>query len=107
MPKLNEWVFRHRVSNALIVTDLVFNVTEPEGFTTPWILRAAGTYRRLAVSRLLVKLIADRAAFLASVRPLLDTRFDLLLMAHGDVVRERAREQWRSALLERFPELAV
>ncbi len=104
-PKLNEWVFFHRASGSLVATDLVFNVQEPRGWLTPWVLRGAGTYRRLAVSRLVASQVEDRQACARSLRPMLDVPLQRLLMSHGQPVLSDAKAQLRAALSERFTEL--
>lgn len=104
MPRLNEWVFRHRPSGVLITSDLVFNVREPRGWLTPWVLRAAGTHRRLAVSRLVAREIRDRNAAFESLRRVLREPVTGLVMAHGDIVEHDAGATLRAALRERFPD---
>lgn len=103
-PQLDEWVFHHFPSHTLIVTDLVFHIHQPQGWLTPWVLRAAGTYRRLAVSRLVKRLVVDRRAFLQSLAPILDLDCQRLLMAHGDGVEQEAMALLRTAVQERFPD---
>ncbi len=101
-PQLDEWVFHHRASRTLLVTDLVFHVRESQGWLTPWILRGAGTYRRLAVSRILQRLVVDRDAFLESLGPILQLDCERLLMAHGDGIETHAMAALRTAVQERF-----
>ena len=50
-PKLSEVVFFHRASRSLLVSDLFFNVTEPETWATGLLLRMMGTYKRFGRSR--------------------------------------------------------
>jgi hypothetical protein len=104
MPNLNEWVFRHRPSGFLITSDLVFNVRQPQGWLTPWVMRAAGTHRRLAVSRLVAREIRDRSASFESLRRVLREPITGLVMAHGEVVEHGADAALRAALHERFPD---
>jgi len=49
-PKMEEWLFLHSASETLVVTDLLFNVQDPKGALTPWVLRAAGAYREPSIS---------------------------------------------------------
>ena len=51
MPKIQEWVFFHHVSQTLIVTDLVFNLRETRGWNTSICLTMFGTRGRFAQSR--------------------------------------------------------
>ena len=97
-PAVREIVVVHKPSRTLVVTDLVFNVTEPRGFMTGIILRIMGTYGRLAQSRLVRLATKDRAKAAASVRRLLELDFDRLLVAHGDVIERGAKEKLTSAL---------
>ena len=101
-PQLDEWVFHHVPSRSLIVTDLVFHVHEPQGWLTPWVLRAAGTHRRLAVSRILERLVVDRAAFLKSLKPILELHCERVLIAHSDSLEAVSMSALRRAIEERF-----
>jgi len=97
-PKLSEWVLRHRSSGTLITTDLLFNVQQPRGWLTPWVLRAAGTYRRLAISRFVKRLVEDETAFSQSLTQLTQEPINHLVMSHGDVISERTSDRLREAL---------
>jgi hypothetical protein len=84
-PGLNEFVFFHRASRSLMVTDLFFNITEPESWGTALITRMAGTYRRFGVSRLWHIYRKDRALMKASLEKVLAWDFVRVLPAHGVV----------------------
>jgi len=86
MPKVQEWVFFHRASQTLIVTDLVFNLLETSGLLTPVFLTLFGTRGRFAQSRLFKGMIRDRAAYDASITKLLKWPVRRVLMAHGTVL---------------------
>lgn len=98
MPKLDEVVFLHRPTRTLIVTDLVFNMREHEGWLSGLVFRMAGTYKRLGQSRLLRSLIRDREAAKASAEKILGWDFDRVVMAHGEVLDTDAAEQLRGAM---------
>lgn len=98
VPALSEVALLHRASGTVVVTDLVFNVTQPEGWLTPWVLRAVGAHRRLAQSRAVRAMTKDRAALAASVHRLLARDFTRLLVAHGDVVESDAQRRLAQAL---------
>lgn len=83
-PWVNEVVFVHRRSGALLVTDLVFNVHEVEGWISPLVFRMTGAYRKLAQSRLFRSQVKDRRAFARSGEALLQLDFDKVVMAHGE-----------------------
>lgn len=102
-PKLNEVVFFHRASRSLLVADLLFNVTAPDGWMTGLILRIMGTYKRLGPSRLLrYRLTKDRRALKADVERMLTWDFVRVLPGHGDLFEASdpslARERVRAAL---------
>jgi len=97
-PALDEFIFHHRATHSLIVTDLVFNITRPQGLMAHVVLFAVGCYGRLGQSRAVRFMVKDRAAASASAQRILDFRFDTLVVAHGEIVREGARERLSSAL---------
>jgi hypothetical protein len=82
-PKLSEVVFFHRASRSLLVSDLLFNVTEPESWATGLLLRMMGTYKRLARSRAWSLYAKDRQALKASVERVLAWDFVRVLPGHG------------------------
>jgi hypothetical protein len=84
-PRLNEFVFFHRPSRSLLVTDLFFNITEPETWGTALITRMMGTYRRFGVSRAWHLYRKDRALMKASVEKVLAWDFVRVLPGHGVV----------------------
>ncbi len=86
MPKVQEWVFFHRASQSLIVTDLVFNLKETRGWMTPIFLTLFGTRGRFAQSRLFKSFIRHPEAYDASLSKLLQWPFQRVIMAHGEVV---------------------
>jgi hypothetical protein len=97
-PKLDEFVFFHRATRTLLVTDLVFNIEQPEGLFAHLVLRLVGAYKRLASSRALRVMVKERARCAESVRELLALPFETLVMAHGEIVREDARVRLAEAL---------
>lgn len=97
-PKVQETVFFHKPSGALLVTDLLFNVTNPEGFLSKVTLSCTGTNGRLAQSRLWHMFAKDKPALVATTRRMLDWRFDMLVPCHGDVVASGARQAVEFAL---------
>jgi Domain of unknown function (DUF4336) len=84
-PQLSEVVFFHRESRSLLVSDLLFNMTEPETWVTGMLLRVMGTYKRLARSRLWSRFAKDRRALKASIEKVIAWDFVRLLPAHGAV----------------------
>lgn len=98
-PELDEFVFLHRPSATLIVTDLVFNIHEAKGLMLPLILRMVGAWRRLNQSRIWRRYTKDRRAAAAAVEALLAHEIRRVIPAHGDVLEASdAREQLAGAL---------
>jgi len=100
-PRLNETVFLHRPSRSLLVTDLLFNVSEPANFMTGLVLRMMGTRGRLAMSRAWRRYTRDRKALKASLEQVLSWDFGRILPGHGAVfesdeapVKARAALAW-------------
>ena len=101
MPAVAESVLLHRASGSLLVGDLAFNLIDASGLGARLIFGLFGTYQRFAVSRLFLRGVSDRAAFLRSLEELLAQDFSALVPTHGNIVATEARERLRSALGER------
>ena len=97
-PVVEEHVFFHREARALVVADLVFNVTAPRGLAAHVLLRAAGCHGKLAQSRSWRFFVKDRARAVESVARILALPFDSVVPAHGDIVTENARPALAGAL---------
>ena len=97
-PGIDEFAFFHREARTLVLTDLVFNVTRPEGWLAHLFLFLGGCHGRLASSRIWRLSVKDRAAFAASAERLLALPFETLVMAHGDIVRGDAKARLAQAL---------
>ncbi|MDI1448565.1 DUF4336 domain-containing protein [Polyangium sp. 6x1] len=95
-PQMEEVVFLHRPTKTLVVSDLVFNIERPEGLATKLVLTMMGTRGKLARSRMWTFITKDKAAWNASVREVLALDFDRLIMAHGEVVAEGAKDRVRA-----------
>lgn len=98
MPKVNEFVFLHRASRTLIITDLAFNL----GFDEPWLSRlifslVGISLRRFAPSRLCKRFMRDRAAVRASLDRILEWDFDRILVGHGRNIETGGKEVFRAA----------
>ena len=97
-PDVDEVALFHAPSRTLVVTDLVFNVTRPRGLVAHIVLFLVGCHANLAQSRAWRFFVKDRAAAAASIRTLLALPFETLVVAHGEVVHERAKEALGRAL---------
>ncbi len=101
MPKINEFLFLHKPSKTLFVTDLCFNVLDGSGFGGWLIYTIFGTYKRLAVSRFFIKAVTEKAPFQQSLAALFTYDFDHMVVCHGWVVKGAARAKLLLALKER------
>jgi hypothetical protein len=101
VPKLNEVAFYHRASRTLYLTDLVFNVQEPEGLLAWMFFGIFGTYRRFAVSKLFLRFAKDRDAFKQSIATLAGLPFENVVPAHGAPVLDDGKTKLLAAFRER------
>lgn len=98
VPGLDELVLFHRATRTLVVTDLVFHITQPRGWMAHLTLWLVGCHRRLASSRALRLLVKDRAAARFSAERILALPFERLVMAHGEVIERDAHARLERAL---------
>ena len=102
MPKVREHVLYHVPSKSLLVVDLAFNVTDAKGLGATVILKLlSDAYRRFAVSRILMMLVKDKAAFTASLKPIVALDLQHVVPAHGAVLDADAKNVLVAALRER------
>jgi hypothetical protein len=95
MPKLDEYVFLHRPSRTLLVTDLAFNIRESSSWLTRAYLKLCRTYGKLAPTLLLKSMVKDRAALRASLDTVLGWDFERVVVCHGEVLERGGREALR------------
>ena len=95
---LHEIVFFHKPSGSLLVTDLIFNITQPQRWMTNFLLRCTGTYGKLAQSRLWKFYAKDKVAFARSNARMLQWDFDRLVPCHGEVFENGAKQAVRQIL---------
>lgn len=96
--RFQEWVFYIPSLKTLICTDLVFNLTSVRGFRAKAVFGLFGTYRRLAVSRLLRFLVNDSLKLSRSIDLLLGLEIEKVIMAHGEVIDCEGGARLRVAL---------
>ena len=101
MPKFAEHAFFHRPSGTLLCTDLVFNHPKGHNALTRLFFRLAGTHEKLSVSKLFQSMIKDRPAFEASLESILALPIERVVMAHGEVLEDDAKERFEQALRSR------
>jgi len=89
IPMLNEVVFFHPPTRTLLLTDLAFNVVDPQGLAANLWQWISGTRGRFATARYLRWMVRDRDAARASRDRLLAWDFDRVTLTHGAVVQTR------------------
>jgi hypothetical protein len=97
IPKLEEFVFLHRPSRTLLLTDLAFNIHDSPSWLTRTYLKWSGAYGRLAPTMLLKSLVKDKAALRAWRDRVLQWDFDRVVVCHGQVRESGGREALREA----------
>lgn len=105
---LGEWVFLHRPSRSLLVTDLVFHMREGSRPMDRSFLRMNDIDGICAPSRIFKMLFVKNVRELErSLSEILREDFDRLIMNHGEVVRAGAKEILRRGFLRRFPKMKL
>lgn len=99
-PVRNEVVFFHRASKTIYTADLFFHICEPEGLLSSVALRLMGIHRRFAAAKMWRKWVTDRTEFAQSIDQILAWDFERIVVAHGEVVDQNARERFQLALRE-------
>ncbi len=90
---MGEVVFFHRASSSLIVTDLVFNIHEADGWFTRTMLKMMGAYQKIGQSRMVRFTTKDREAFATSLQGMLSWEFERVIPCHGRVIEDGARQK--------------
>lgn len=90
----NEIVFYHPESKTLILTDTAFNFDRSFPLITQFASRIIGCYEQLRPSLLDKIATQDKEQIIASVNKLLQWDFQRVIMAHGTIVEENAREKF-------------
>lgn len=98
-PLLHEWVFCHRASGTLLLTDLCFNIAAPENFVGKVGAAALDLGNGLAPSRALrIDLaIGDRTRTRALLDTVLGWDFDRVSVAHDAIVESGGKAAFRAA----------
>ena len=98
IPAMSEVVLFHRRTRSLVVTDLVFHITEARGWMSKLTFKMLGVYGTLAQSRAARFMTKDREKAAAGVEHVLSWRFDRVVPAHGPVVDASAHHRLEKAL---------
>lgn len=99
-PEFGEVVMLHRPSRTLIVADLVFHFSHPEGFWAKTLLKLAtvGGEHAPGVSKPFKQAIKNPEAFAASIKTLMSWDFDRVIVGHGTPIASSGKEMIRQAL---------
>ncbi|MEL0028700.1 MAG: DUF4336 domain-containing protein [Perlucidibaca sp.] len=95
---LNETVLYHRASRTLISADLVENFHHCKHAPTRLYLRLNGALGLVTWPRLMRPLYYRRGLARASVDRILAWPFERAVIAHGEIIREQAREAVRTGM---------
>ena len=89
-----ETVFFHAHSRTLIVTDCAFHFDDSCKAPLKMLARATGSYKKLAPSLVERLGVIDRAAARATVDEILQWDFTRVVVAHGGVVEDDAKQRF-------------
>jgi hypothetical protein len=92
---LNECVFFHPSSRSLILTDAAFHFDESFPLMTQLATRVMGGYKSLSPSVLERLASTDKQKVKQSVEQILSWDFQRVLMAHGSIIEQDGRRQFR------------
>lgn len=95
---LNETLFYHPESRTLISCDLVENFSRCEHAPTRWYLKLGGIFGKVGWHPLLRLVYLNRRQARQSIDRLFDWPFEKVILSHGDVLTENARDAVRSGL---------
>lgn len=99
MEDMRDTVVLHETTRTLIVTELLFNFADDQPLWTELLLRASvGGEHHPGMSRPFRHAVKDEAAFIGSMRTILEWDFDRIIVGHGDVIEREGKEQLNSAL---------
>ena len=83
---MDEVVFCHRPTGTLIVTDLVENFHDLDGWRERLLARLGGVYRRPGLTRDQRLILLNRRAARASAEKILTWDFERIVLAHGKLI---------------------
>ena len=95
---LHETLFYHPASRTLISCDLVENFSHCDHAPTRWYLQAGGIFGKVGWHPLLRLVYLNRRKARQSIEQLFEWPFERVILAHGDVITENAREAVRGGL---------
>lgn len=92
---LDEWVFFHVASRTLILTDTAFCFDESFPWVTQLVTRVGGGYKSLSPSLLERLATTEKDRVKASAEQVLRWDFDRVIMAHGNIVEQDGKQQFK------------
>ncbi|MGF1489129.1 MAG: DUF4336 domain-containing protein [Prochloraceae cyanobacterium] len=92
---VNEFVFLHKETRTLIITDTAFNFDETFPLKTRLISRAIGSYKTLRPSWLEKIATKDKDKIKRSVQKILNWDFERVIMAHGNIIEKDGKEKFK------------
>ncbi|MEE4251210.1 MAG: DUF4336 domain-containing protein [Alcanivoracaceae bacterium] len=95
---LQETLFYHPASKTLISCDLVENFSHCDHTPTRWYLQAGGIFGKVGWHPLLRMVYLNRRKARQSIEQLFEWPFERVILAHGDVITDNAREAVRGGL---------
>lgn len=103
---LGEFVFVHKASRTLIVTDLVFHMTKAKNAMDRSFLRMNGIFKEFGPSRITKLLFTKNERELGqSIKEILAQDFDRVIMNHGDLLETGGARAIRESFSKRFPKI--
>lgn len=100
MSKLNEFLFFHPPSQTLIMTDLCFNIGTEISAWSKLFFKLNGAYATFGPSRLMKSMIDDKSELAISIKTLLEWDFKRVIVSHGQIVEQNARQLVKDAFAE-------
>ncbi|NOK11686.1 DUF4336 domain-containing protein [Corallococcus exercitus] len=97
MPQLNEFLFFHRPSRTLLVTDLAFHYPRAEGWKLRAYLWLDGVLGRFAAPRFLRLFTKDREAARAALQRALKWDVERVVVCHGQVLEHGGQKALHDA----------
>nr|AYM52845.1 hypothetical protein [Myxococcaceae bacterium MCy9487] len=97
MPKVDEFLFFHRPSRTLLVTDMAFHFQHSDSRLTRLYLKLNRAWGRLAPTFLVRLFIKDREATRAALQRALEWDVERVVVCHGQVLEHGGKQALRDA----------
>jgi len=91
IPRVEEYVFFHKQSRSLILTDLAFNIPKNTSTWSKVFFSLNGALNRFGPSRLMRSMIKHPNKFQYSLQQIMNWDFDRIILSHGDIVETDAK----------------